>query len=55
MPGGTRRLRGQPANLHSLRSLVSCLQWDGVNMAEERRKVRVVERVKIKIGELREL
>jgi hypothetical protein len=42
-------------NLHSQRSLVSRLQRDGVNMAEERRKVRVEERLKIKIGELRTL
>lgn len=51
--GGTRQTRGQQANLHSLRFLVSCLERDGVNMAEERREVRVEERLKIKIGKLR--
>jgi hypothetical protein len=53
--GGTRRVWGEPGNLHSVHSLVSCLQRDGVNMAEERRTVRVEERLKIKIGEFYEL
>ncbi|XP_023709335.1 GTPase-activating protein isoform X3 [Cryptotermes secundus] len=43
------------ANLHSQHSIVSRLQRDGVNMAEGRRKVRVEERLKIKIGEAKNL
>jgi hypothetical protein len=44
-----------PASLHSLCSLVTPLRRDGVNMAEKGRDVRVVERLKIKIGELHRL
>lgn len=57
MPGGNTASVGpasQPANLHSIRSLVSCLERDGVNMAEGGNEVRVEERLKITIGELRE-
>ena len=50
---GERGVGHLPANLHSLCSLVTRLQRDGVNMAEEGRDVRVEERLKIKIGELR--
>lgn len=55
--GVTRRARGYqlPANLHSQRSLVSRMQRYGGNMAEGVGKVRIEERLKIKIGELRDL
>jgi len=52
---GERGVGHLPANLHSLCSLVTRLQRDGVNMAEEGRDVRVEERLKIKIGELHRL
>ena len=45
------RASSLPTFIHSVRSLVSRLQRDGVNMAEERREVRIEERLKIKIGE----